>query len=79
VEWSRYFDLLDSTIKERVAKKIGKILAYPAKRHLRKVSFFVDEVGQYRIVYRVFKDTKRVRFYFVGNHKEYEKWYRQGF
>jgi mRNA-degrading endonuclease HigB of HigAB toxin-antitoxin module len=46
---------------------------------LKKLAFFVDEVGQYRIVYRVLEETKHVRFYFVGTHKEYEKWYGQGF
>ena len=37
--------------------------------------FFVDEVGQYRILYRIFDETNEIRFYFVGTHKEYEKWY----
>ncbi len=75
-DWPRYFGALDNSIKERIAKKIEKILEYPIKRHLKKISFFVDEVGQYRIVYRVFDETKQLRFYFVGTHKEYEKWYK---
>ncbi len=78
-EWPEYFQPLDEGVKERIAKKIGKILEYPNKRHLKKSSFFVDEVGQYRIIYRVFEDEKLVRFYFVGTHKDYEKWYRQDF
>ncbi len=76
-EWTAYFQSLDKGIKEKIAKKIGKILAYPAKKHLKKSLFFVDEVGQYRILYRIFEENKRVRFYFVGTHKEYEKWYKQ--
>lgn len=67
--WSEYFRFLDESIKIRVAKKIGKILNYPNKRHLRKSLFFVDEVGQYRIIYRVFEEAKQVRFYFVGTHR----------
>jgi mRNA-degrading endonuclease RelE of RelBE toxin-antitoxin system len=77
--WHGYFQPLDPEIKSRVAKKIKKILEYPQKRHLKKVSFFVAEVAQYRIIYKVFEDNNRVRFYFIGNHKDYEKWYRQGF
>ncbi|MDE1825589.1 MAG: hypothetical protein KGH61_04490 [Candidatus Micrarchaeota archaeon] len=77
-EWPGYFKPLDEGIKLRVARKVGKILNYPIKRHLKKSLFFVDEVGQYRIVYRILEDNI-VRFYFVGTHKEYEKWYRQGF
>ena len=78
-DWPKYFLPLDKSVKERVAKKIAKILEYPTKRHLKKSLFFVDEVGQYRIIYRVFDENERVRFYFVGNHKEYERWYRQDF
>jgi mRNA-degrading endonuclease RelE of RelBE toxin-antitoxin system len=77
--WQRYFQSLDESIKERVTKKIWKILEYPNKRHLNKSSFFVDEVGQYRIIYRIFEEQILVRFYFVGTHKEYEKWYKQDF
>jgi mRNA-degrading endonuclease RelE of RelBE toxin-antitoxin system len=78
-EWSEYFQSLDESIKARIAKKIGKILNYPNKRHLKKSLFFVDEVGQYRIIYRIFEEDKQVRFYFVGTHKKYEKWYKHDF
>lgn len=78
-DWPEYFQPLANVVKERVAKKIKKVLEYPQKRHLKKLSFFVDEIGQYRIVYRIFDENKRVRFYFVGNHKEYEKWYKKAF
>ncbi|MFH0714382.1 MAG: hypothetical protein V1977_01335 [Candidatus Diapherotrites archaeon] len=67
-------------MKDRVAKKIQKIAETPEKRHLKLgVSFFIGEVGQHRIVYRIFEEKKEVRFYFVGNHKEYEKWYKRFF
>ncbi len=79
-KWPEYFAKLDDTIKERIAKKIKKILEFPKKRHLgQKANFFVDEVGQHRIIYRVFNETNEVRFYFVGNHKEYKRWYKQFF
>ena len=79
-DWIGFFQKLDGTMKERVAGKIGKILEHPQKRHLKKgARFFVGEAGQNRIVYRVFEDSMEVRFYFVGNHKQYKKWYRQFF
>ena len=78
-EWPEYFQNLDNAIKERTAKKIRKILRYPTKRHLKKSTFFVDEIGQYRIVYMVFENEEKIRFYFVGTHKEYERWYKQDF
>ncbi len=78
-EWPKYFDNLEEQIKGRTAKKIKKILENPQKRHLKKAKYFVDEIGQNRIVYRVFEEEKQVRFYFVGNHKEYKKWYKKLF
>ncbi len=78
-EWLEYFGTLDESIKIKVVKKLARILKYPFKRHLKKSLFFVDEMGQYRIVYHIFEQTKTVRFYFVGTHKEYEKWYMQDF
>jgi mRNA-degrading endonuclease RelE of RelBE toxin-antitoxin system len=78
-DWLRHFQSLDGEIKDRVAKKIKRILGHPQKRHLKGASFFVDEIGQYRIVYRVFEENRKVRFYFVGKHKEYEEWYKQTF
>lgn len=79
-DWLNYFDKLDNTARDRVSKKIKKILLSPYKRHLKKdARFFVDEIGQDRIAYRIFEVEKEVRFYFVGKHKDYEKWYRQFF
>lgn len=78
--WPDYFNKLDNQIKERTVKKIRKILEHPQKRHLgRSAKYFVDEVGQYRILYMVFEEKQEVRFFFVGKHKEYEHWYRQYF
>lgn len=72
--------MLDHAMKERVSKKILKIIEFPSKRHMKKgANYFVDELSQFRIVYRVFENQKEIRFYFVGTHKEYEKWYRQFF
>lgn len=79
-DWSEHFNKLDNESKVRVAKKIGKIIEFPKKRHLGgRAKFFVGEVGQNRITYRIFDDKKEVRFYFVGSHKDYEKWYKQFF
>ena len=78
--WPKYFKKLDNSIKERIVKKIQKILVHPKKKHMKKgARFFDDEVGQYRITYRAFEENKIVRFYFVGDHKDYKKWYKRFF
>ena len=79
-DWPEYFDKLNNQIKERTAKKIQKILERPQKRHLVSgAKYFVDEIGQYRILYLIFEEKQEVRFFFIGNHKEYEKWYKKLF
>ncbi|MFH1256536.1 MAG: hypothetical protein V1494_04550 [Candidatus Diapherotrites archaeon] len=79
-DWPEYFDKLEHKIQERVTKKIQKILEHPQKRHLGGgAKFFVDNVGQNRILYMVFEEKQEIRFYFAGNHKEYKKWYSQFF
>ena len=79
-EWFPRFEGLEKTLKARALKKIQKILVAPHKRHmLNGARFFVGELGQYRIVYRVFDELMEVRFYFIGTHKEYENWYSRRF
>jgi len=76
-DWAKLFDLLPEDIKLQIIKKINRICEEPHKRHLvGNANYFVGEVGQYRIIYRIFERNKEVRFYFVGNHKSYEKWYK---
>lgn len=75
-DWKEYFERLPNEIKPRIAKKMRQILRGLPGRHLRKgLPYFVEEVGQYRIAYRSFEDRQARRFYFVGNHKDYEAWY----
>jgi hypothetical protein len=77
-DWGKYFNKYSNELKIRIVKKISKILEYPEKRHLKSgARFFVDEIGQSRLLYRVFEDTKQVKFYFIGDHKEYEKYYKE--
>jgi mRNA-degrading endonuclease RelE of RelBE toxin-antitoxin system len=78
--WGDYFQALPEVIKIRVLKKIDNIILNPYKWHMEGAAkFFVAEVGQYRLTYFVFENTKTVRFYFIGKHKEYEKWHKSFF
>jgi mRNA-degrading endonuclease RelE of RelBE toxin-antitoxin system len=71
---------LPEDIKIRVLKKIDNILQEPHKRHLEgSTKYFVAEVSQYRLTYFVYENILLVKFYFVGKHKEYEKWYKSFF
>ena len=65
---------LDKPVRERLIRRIARMGNEPAGRHLRHgMGFFVEESGQYRIVYTCDCGVKSI--YFVGSHKDYEKWY----
>ena len=76
-KWKEYFENLPENVKIRAIKRINFILENPTRqRHLKYgLPYFVVEFGQYRITYKVLESEQKIIFYFVGNHKEYEKWY----
>jgi hypothetical protein len=47
-------------------------------RHLKfGKNCFVEEVGQYRIAFKIMAEIKEKRIVFIGDHKEYEKWCKE--
>ena len=76
-KWDSYFEKLSPETQKRIWKKIMQVKAGLPARHLRfGADFFVEEAGQYRICYKSFEDRKVRILYFVGDHKEYERWAR---
>jgi len=75
--WEKYFSVLPEDIKICVIKKIRFLSECPkSQRHLKfGAPFYVSEIGQYRITYKILETQNKIMFYFTGNHKDYEKWY----
>lgn len=75
---AKQFLRLDKAIQVKIAKKLKRLEGKDARsRHLgHGLPVFVEEVGQYRIVFKTREDLKQKRIVFIGDHKEYEKWYR---
>jgi len=74
-KWDEYFSKLDKEMQRRAWQKIQQLKRPLSSRHLKQgLRLFVAELGQYRIAYAVFEDRKVKKFYFVGTHKEYERW-----
>ena len=72
-KWLEYYTRLPSDIQERIKKKLLQLKYLPSRHLGQGVDYFVKEVGQYRIVFKS-DDIRMIRrFYFVGKHKEYEK------
>lgn len=67
---------LDKSIRDRIEKKLKQLENKEvASRHLQHgVPVFVEEIGQYRIVFKTREDLKEKRVYFIGDHKAYQKW-----
>jgi mRNA-degrading endonuclease RelE of RelBE toxin-antitoxin system len=73
--WENRFEKLDKGMRERVWKKIQQLKTKSHSRHLKQgLNFFVSEVGQYRIAYKIDEKRNVKIVHFVGDHKAYEKW-----
>ena len=72
------FHSLEGGVREKISKKLEQLQRGDMQsRHLKHgIPVFVEEVGQYRIVFKTRDDLKQKRVVFVGDHKHYEKWYR---
>jgi hypothetical protein len=79
-KWKERFGKLDNSMKIRAIKKIRRILAGLPSEHARfGLPFFKENIDEnHRICYKSFEDRKIRRFYFVGDHKEYERWLAGG-
>ncbi len=74
--WNKHFDEMNNSTKAQIWKKIQKQVGEIKTRHMKQgLDFFVLEVGQYRIALKINEQQKTKTIYFIGNHKQYEKWY----
>ena len=72
--WDKFFSKMDSSLQKMLWKRIQKLKTLTKARHLKRgLPYFVVEVGQYRIDFIEERGTRTVAF--VGNHKQYQKWY----
>lgn len=68
------FFKIDKSERIKIYKKIKKLKNLKKRRHLKfGLSFFVEEMGQYRVVYENIEEKKIININFIGNHKDYEK------
>jgi len=70
---------LDKSVREAVCKRLHRLeLDDFEPRHLKHgVPFFVEEVGQYRICFKIRYELGEKRVYFIGDHDAYGKWLAQ--
>lgn len=74
--WDRHFKKFDNATQKRIMKKFDQMKQPLESRGLHSSRYHVEEVGQYRIAFIQDEETRVKNIYFVGSHKQYEKWYK---
>jgi mRNA-degrading endonuclease RelE of RelBE toxin-antitoxin system len=72
--WDIHFSRFDPSIQSQILKKIEQMKKPLPERGLHQTHILIEEAGQYRIAYKKHEDIKHIHF--VGNHKQYERWYK---
>lgn len=75
--WDIYFKKFDKSVQEQIQKKFEKMKQPLLARGLHSSRYQVEEIGQYRIAFIQDEESKTKYIHFVGNHKQYEKWYKE--
>ncbi len=69
-------DRLDKPLRERVKKKLDALRTLRPARTLKKHGdVWILEIGDYRAMYVIGKETGARTVFFIGDHKEYQKRY----
>ncbi|MBI4360928.1 hypothetical protein HY572_04115 [Candidatus Micrarchaeota archaeon] len=74
--WDHHFRKFDRNTQLKIIKKIDHMKQPLVGRGLHGSPYMVEEVGQYRIAFEQDEKTRTKTVHFVGNHKQYEAWYR---
>ena len=73
--WDTQFSALDKSVQMQILKKIEQMKEKPPRKHLKDgLGYFVEKVGQYRIVFVSDEKEMAKYVYFVGDHKNYNRW-----
>ena len=74
--WDLHFKKFDNSTRKHILNKLNQMKQPLGARGLHSSEFQVEEVGQYRIAFIEDETTKTKFVHFVGDHKQYEKWYK---
>lgn len=73
--WNIHLCDFSIEIQDRIMKKIEQMKQPLQGRGLHHSRYQIEEVDQYRIAYIADEENRIKNIHFVGNHKQYEKWY----
>lgn len=73
--WDDHYKKFDKNTQEIILNKIEKQQQETKTRHLKYgLVFFVAECGQNRIALKINEQEQTKEIWFVGNHKQYDRW-----
>ena len=75
--WDRHFKKFDKSEQQRILRKLEQMKQPLKARGLKASKSVVEESGQYRIAFYQNEGKHQKEIHFVGNHKQYEKWYKE--
>ena len=75
--WDKNFKKFDTETQRKILKKLDQMKQPLQARGLNASRVVVEEVGQYRIAFYQDEEKRQKEIHFVGNHKQYEKWYKE--
>ena len=74
--WDKHLKKFDKSTQKQILRKLEKMEQPLLARGLHSSRYQVEEAGQYRIAFIQNIKTKTKYIHFIGNHKQYEKWYK---
>jgi mRNA-degrading endonuclease RelE of RelBE toxin-antitoxin system len=77
--WDENYSRMDNQVRLRIANKLLELKEERTFRRLRNLSYSIIEIGQYRVAFEEDSANKIRTVIFIGDHKEYERWYSQLF
>lgn len=77
--WDFHFRKFDKSVQQIILKKFEKMKEPLLGRGLTASRYQIEEIGQYRIAFIQDEEAKTKKIHFVGDHKQYEKWYKSLF
>ncbi|MEK6957514.1 MAG: hypothetical protein AABW99_00845 [archaeon] len=75
--WDLHFKKFDKSVQVQILKKLEQLKQPLQARGLHSSRFQVEETGQYRIALKIDEENRVKKIQFIGDHKQYEKWYKE--
>ena len=73
--WDEHFKDFDKSTQQRILAKLEQMKQPLQARGLHSSRYQVEEVGGYRIAFIQDDAAKTKSIHFVGDHKQYQRWY----